>query len=521
MRTTRLSVGVAFFVGLVIAPNSATHAEDIDTAWVRWYDGPAALADDAFDVDVDDAGNVYVAGSSQAPSGMFNPIHVLTMKFTADGDTVWIRRLLSPGASNEQGKVLRHTSDGGVVVAASSNSLNLWVIKYDAAGDTVWTRPYAFLFSPVDMDVNADGDVWIIGRSGTGDWRTVHYSADGTFQWVATFAEIGGGDDYPNSIDVDGSDNAYVTGLGVYLGGNADVVTIKYSPSGSETWRRRYNSPFGLAESGVRVKLAGDDTVYVAGTSESASGINDFLLMRYTVDGDTVWVRRFDAPGTGPDVVSGADVDDDGNMYLAGNIFTSGSTSQKGVVKFNSAGDTLWARYWGPPLSTVRDVVARPSGGFYMTGEGVPPSSIFTDWGIQAYTADGDSAWFRWLYNGISPVGFQFPHALAVSPDGGLVACGLTSSGFGGSNNVTVAKFVSSCSCPYQCDFDSDGFLTALDLSEIIDILFAGHTDVQDATCPSPRADFDCDSFSTALDLSGLIDHLFAGGAGPCDPCSP
>ena len=31
--------------------------------------------------------------------------------------------------------------------------------------------------------------------------------------------------------------------------------------------------------------------------------------------------------------------------------------------------------------------------------------------------------------------------------------------------------------------------------------------------------DFDCDGFSTALDLSGLIDHLFAGGAEPCDPC--
>jgi serine protease len=77
------------------------------------------------------------------------------------------------------------------------------------------------------------------------------------------------------------------------------------------------------------------------------------------------------------------------------------------------------------------------------------------------------------------------------------------------------------CNCPYQSDFDTDGFLTALDLSEMIDILFAGHADVRDTDCPSPRADFDCDGFSTALDLSGLIDHLFAGGAGPCDPCAP
>lgn len=76
------------------------------------------------------------------------------------------------------------------------------------------------------------------------------------------------------------------------------------------------------------------------------------------------------------------------------------------------------------------------------------------------------------------------------------------------------------CSCPYQSDFDQDGFLTALDLAGMIDVLFAGQPDVQDPDCPSPRADFDCDGFSTALDLSGLIDHLFAGGGAPCDPCA-
>jgi hypothetical protein len=77
------------------------------------------------------------------------------------------------------------------------------------------------------------------------------------------------------------------------------------------------------------------------------------------------------------------------------------------------------------------------------------------------------------------------------------------------------------CHCPYQSDCDEDGFITALDLSCMIDILFAGQPDVKDPDCPSPRADFDCDGFSTALDLSGLIDHLFAGGDGPCDPCNP
>ena len=76
------------------------------------------------------------------------------------------------------------------------------------------------------------------------------------------------------------------------------------------------------------------------------------------------------------------------------------------------------------------------------------------------------------------------------------------------------------CSCPHQADFDDDGFITALDLAALIDILFAGSLDIPDPACPTTRGDFDCDGFDTALDLSGLIDHLFAGGAGPCEPCS-
>jgi hypothetical protein len=95
-----------------------------------------------------------------------------------------------------------------------------------------------------------------------------------------------------------------------------------------------------------------------------------------------------------------------------------------------------------------------------------------------------------------------------VASDGTLADTGIVT--------ITVAD---GCQCTNQCDFDTDGFLTALDLSEMIDILFAGHADIQDTGCPNPRADFDCDGFSTALDLSGLIDHLFAGGAAPCDPC--
>jgi hypothetical protein len=75
------------------------------------------------------------------------------------------------------------------------------------------------------------------------------------------------------------------------------------------------------------------------------------------------------------------------------------------------------------------------------------------------------------------------------------------------------------CVCPYQSDYDEDGFITALDMGEVIDVLFNSQAETQDPTCTNSRGDFDCDGFTTPLDLAGIIDYLFASGDGPCDPC--
>jgi hypothetical protein len=76
------------------------------------------------------------------------------------------------------------------------------------------------------------------------------------------------------------------------------------------------------------------------------------------------------------------------------------------------------------------------------------------------------------------------------------------------------------CNCPYQGDIDLDGYITALDLGSIIDILFTGHADIKDPNCPTTRADFQCDGFSDALDLGRWVDYIFTGGAPPCTPCT-
>ena len=77
------------------------------------------------------------------------------------------------------------------------------------------------------------------------------------------------------------------------------------------------------------------------------------------------------------------------------------------------------------------------------------------------------------------------------------------------------------CDCPHQGDFNADGFLDALDLNDLIDILFFAGANITDPLCTTTRADLNCDNTPDALDLNYLIEHLFFAGPVPCDPCNP
>jgi len=494
----------------------AAVAEDIDTAWIRIYNGPSGLSDAALDVAVDDDGYAYVTGYSQHPVGMFNPRHVVVIKYTPDGDTVWLRKSLTAGASIEEGRVMKLTGDGHLMIAGWGNTVGMRVLKYTTDGDTVWTRTFAGVV-PNDMALNSSGDVWITGGNSS-DWVTVHYDASGTYQWDDTFADAGGGPDTPFGIEVDAADNAYVVGTGEGTLANQDILTIKYNSSGGIDWTRRYNGPANLNDAGARVAIADANTIYVCGVSLNASFDNDIVLIRYEADGDTAWTRRFVGAGTGADVVGDMDLDGNGNICLGGTVYTSGATSKAAVIKYDSDGDTLWARFISPSVN-IREVEADANGDIYLTGEAYPTGSFWTDWATFKFTAAGDSAWFRWLLNGTLPIFSQVCRAIELDGSGGVLICGNTA---GNSGDFAVAKYVPPCSCPCHADPACNGVTDVFDVVAAVDVAFRSGTPVFDADCPNEQTDVTCDNVTNVFDVVAFVDVAFRNGSPSqfCDPCS-
>jgi hypothetical protein len=65
-----------------------------DTAWVRRYNGPGNLYDCANTIAVDGSHNVYVAGTSDGSGTNWD---YATIKYKPNGDTAWVRRYNGPG----------------------------------------------------------------------------------------------------------------------------------------------------------------------------------------------------------------------------------------------------------------------------------------------------------------------------------------------------------------------------------------------------------------------------------------
>jgi hypothetical protein len=211
-----------------------------------------------------------------------------------------------------------------------------------------------------------------------------------------------------------------------------------------------------------------------------------------------------------PEDVDNGSLDPDGDpldlsLEPAG-PYPVGATAAEFIVSDGEAADTCEVM-----ITVVDDVPPTaicPGDIEVQTGPGVADTAI-------TYSSDAQDACAGAMVSCNPPSGTLFGsgttevQCIATDASGNADTCSFT---------VTV---VLSCSCPYQCDFDDDGFITPLDLSKEIDILFSDASNLTDPNCPTSRGDFDDDGFPTPLDLSGLIDHLFESGPPPCDPCDP
>lgn len=266
--------------------------------------------------------------------------------------------------------------------------------------------------------VDDSGYVYVTGGTvGTGnndiDYCTIKYKPNGDTSWVRIYSAIPNDSfDAVSDLKVDGTGNVIVTGY---------PATIKYDSFGNIAWMVVSGS-----FTGVKLEFDSLNNIYVGGISS----LFKYTLKKYNSSGTLLWSTTYDDGGGGEphDMV----MDNFGNIIMVGEMaYNNGNSYDFFTMKFNSTGDTLWAKSFNgpgsfPPYDWANAVDVDDIGNIYVTG--LSNSSV-TDYLTFKYDPNGQEMWMKRYSGGIA-------YDIEVDKSGNVFVAGVT-----GLSNYTLLKY--------------------------------------------------------------------------------
>jgi outer membrane protein assembly factor BamB len=139
-------------------------------------------------------------------------------------------------------------------------------------------------------------------------------NSSGSTVWENHFPESPFGSSAYISVAVDSASNSYITGYSPGTNGSNDIVTIKYSPNGNQVWLHRYTSTGNGNAAGNAIAVDNNGNVYVAGYDTTTAGGTEMVLIKYSpvilqrrADG-TVLLKTQGSPGESFDIEASVDL---------------------------------------------------------------------------------------------------------------------------------------------------------------------------------------------------------------------
>ena len=313
-------------------------------------------SDQAWGIDTDSLGNVYVAAYMQQPASR-NFYDMVIYKFSPEGKELWQTQW--GGVFQEKAFIV--TVDEPYLYVGGLVHTQISLIEADMAilslnmetGEILWDFSWGQGFGYEEVDgLFVDGEDiyvsgWTAGEKTDGDIAVLKLDKNGNLVWVNTWG-TDGFDSADGQMVVD--ENAiYISGRldadNMFTGG--DAVLAKFSKEDGEylnhtTWGgNAFDDGFGLTSDG--------DFLYMVGLTISYGNGGQIFLLKYDKDMNLVWDEIWGGPkGESARVV---EVDADGNILVAGSTASYGNGEDDVVVlQFSPTGKLNFFQTWGGPL---------------------------------------------------------------------------------------------------------------------------------------------------------------------------
>ena len=291
--------------------------------WTRQFG--AWERDIAWAVTVAPSGEVYVAGQTEGilpGQRSAGGLDAFVRKYEPAGAELWTRQFGGGGADVAATVAVDDAGNvyvGGTTTSAlaeQAKSFDAFVRRYDAAGNEVWTRQFGTAGGDNARDVTIDesNHLLVAGStegalpdqtSGKGyDAFVASFDTGGRTLWIRQFGSAG--DDFGVAVASDAIGNVFVAGsAGEGLSGPTSTsgrtaFLRQYDPTGAALWTQQFEA--GAADDAWDVAAAGDGNAYLVGATERAMpgqravGRVDAFIRQYGSDGREVWTHQYGTP---------------------------------------------------------------------------------------------------------------------------------------------------------------------------------------------------------------------------------
>ncbi len=395
--------------------------------------GAAGIDTEGKSLATDASGNVYVVGFTdggidgnikQGSYDFFLTKYDISGKklFTKQSGVAGALALAYDVAIDAAGNVyVAGYTNGGLDGNTLSGTQDLFLTKYSSSGVKLFTKlmgAAGSMTQAFSISIDASGNVYVVGtttggldgnaRTGTEDFFVTKFNSSGAKQFTKQMGVVGGVT-FGQSVATDASGNVYVSGItsggldGNTLTGDQDLFVIKYDSSGAKQFTKQMGTA-GIRTITHSVATDNSGNVYVTGNTSGGldgntlTGLSDFFVVKYDGNGTKQFTKQVGVAGRFTEGWSVA-TDVSGNVYVAGNTTggldgnTRAGIKDLYVTKFNSSGVKQFTKQMGVVGRTTdaNKVITDANGNIFLTG--------YTDGNLDGNTVAGVADLFVVKYN--------------------------------------------------------------------------------------------------------------------------
>ncbi len=297
----------------------ATKDAEVADVWVAKYDSNGnqlwiqqfgtEIINRTFGIDVDNNNNIYLSGYTIEETRSSQTDDSWVTKYDSNGNRQWFSKFGTSQydeaydiAVDDEGNVYSTGWTLGDLGGNNSGIYDVWVAKHNNDGDLQFieqfgSEDYEF---PWGIDTDSEGNIYVTGwtlgdlagnNAGSYDVWVAKYNSDGDRQWLQQFGTRGDDSLLYGDIEIDSNDDIFLTGytdgdLGGDNAGSYDTWIAKYNSDGDRQWIQQFGTPdFDYAHD-----ISGDDAghLYVTGITEGSLGGTN-------AGAADSWVARLDA----------------------------------------------------------------------------------------------------------------------------------------------------------------------------------------------------------------------------------